>query len=313
MKKVITFAVILLCCFCISASAHSGGTDERGGHYDSATGEYHYHHGYPAHQHVDGECPYDFNDLTNANTEDTVKDTLAESKENEGTVPLVIAACVILSIIIAFFIKKRTNKKGEIKMKQTTSGWIISSCTLALPTIALACAIAYLIFASNNPYNTSCAYAAGAVSIVCIALHTIFYMRKTLFNPIVLLCISVLQVILSFGAGVLYLNASVSNFYFEGTKYHTHDALHLFGLIGLIVSWIAIAAYLYYAIISIIRICRKDRLSEKAKIRIREKAYKKIDQYHDYLQKGIITEEEYNETRQRILNELKNDEEVVLQ
>ena len=42
------------------ASAHSGGTDDEGGH-NSPDG-YHYHHGYPAHQHPNGECPYDFDD-----------------------------------------------------------------------------------------------------------------------------------------------------------------------------------------------------------------------------------------------------------
>ena len=33
--------------------AHSGGTDANGGHYDHSSGEYHYHHGQPAHQHYD--------------------------------------------------------------------------------------------------------------------------------------------------------------------------------------------------------------------------------------------------------------------
>lgn len=49
-------------CFCllllIPTSAHSGGTDSSGGHTDHSTGEYHYHHGYSAHQHIDGVCPY---------------------------------------------------------------------------------------------------------------------------------------------------------------------------------------------------------------------------------------------------------------
>lgn len=47
-----------------SASAHPGKTDENGGHYDASTGEYHYHHGYPAHQHINGVCPYDYDDKT---------------------------------------------------------------------------------------------------------------------------------------------------------------------------------------------------------------------------------------------------------
>lgn len=51
-----------------SASAHPGRTDANGGHYDSSTGEYHYHHGYPAHQHTNGICPYDFDDQTGWNS-----------------------------------------------------------------------------------------------------------------------------------------------------------------------------------------------------------------------------------------------------
>lgn len=54
----------------LSAHAHRGKTDGAGGHTDHSTGEYHYHHGYPAHDHydVDGDgvldCPYDFDDQT---------------------------------------------------------------------------------------------------------------------------------------------------------------------------------------------------------------------------------------------------------
>lgn len=48
--------------------AHSGRTDSSGGHYNHTTGEYHYHHGYPAHQHPNGVCPYDFDDRTGGNS-----------------------------------------------------------------------------------------------------------------------------------------------------------------------------------------------------------------------------------------------------
>jgi hypothetical protein len=50
------------------AFAHSGRTDANGGHHVTATGEYHYHHGYPAHQHPNGQCPYDFDDQTGVNS-----------------------------------------------------------------------------------------------------------------------------------------------------------------------------------------------------------------------------------------------------
>lgn len=71
MKKI---AVLIASIFCLisllvtKAFAHPGGTDSRGGHTNHSTGEYHYHHGYSAHDHrdMDGDgtldCPYEFND-----------------------------------------------------------------------------------------------------------------------------------------------------------------------------------------------------------------------------------------------------------
>lgn len=50
--------------FAFPVSAHSGRTDAAGGHVDSSTGLYHYHHGYPAHQHTNGVCPYNFSNKT---------------------------------------------------------------------------------------------------------------------------------------------------------------------------------------------------------------------------------------------------------
>jgi len=46
----------------MTAFAHGGSTDEYGGHVDWDNGEYHYHHGYPAHSHDGGYCPYEFED-----------------------------------------------------------------------------------------------------------------------------------------------------------------------------------------------------------------------------------------------------------
>ena len=67
---------LLLCLaiFPIPVSAHPGGTDANGGHWDYDTREYHYHHGYSAHSHydMDGDgaidCPYDFDDQTGINS-----------------------------------------------------------------------------------------------------------------------------------------------------------------------------------------------------------------------------------------------------
>ena len=41
------------------AFSHPGRTDANGGHHDRKNGGYHYHHGYPAHDHPNGVCPYE--------------------------------------------------------------------------------------------------------------------------------------------------------------------------------------------------------------------------------------------------------------
>ena len=70
----------------LTVSAHPGRTDGNGGHTDSDTGDYHYHHGYPAHDHydIDGDgsidCPYDFDDKTGQNSG-------APSSDNTGSQP----------------------------------------------------------------------------------------------------------------------------------------------------------------------------------------------------------------------------------
>lgn len=79
--------------------AHPGGTDASGGHYDRSTGEYHYHHGYPAHQHVNGVCPYENStqtpypkfdsptgETTNKNESEELNDKKADEKDRNGTI-----------------------------------------------------------------------------------------------------------------------------------------------------------------------------------------------------------------------------------
>ncbi len=58
LRKILLTVISLLLLFSLPAYAHSGRTDGAGGHYNRSTGEYHYHHGHPAHQHPNGVCPY---------------------------------------------------------------------------------------------------------------------------------------------------------------------------------------------------------------------------------------------------------------
>lgn len=72
MKRIIPALICAAIVFALpqTVQAHPGKTDSAGGHTDRSTGEYHYHHGYEAHQHYDmdgdgiDECPYDFDDQT---------------------------------------------------------------------------------------------------------------------------------------------------------------------------------------------------------------------------------------------------------
>lgn len=58
MRKLVSILLCLLL-LALPSAAHPGRTDSNGGHTDHSTGEYHYHHGQPAHQHPGGVCPYD--------------------------------------------------------------------------------------------------------------------------------------------------------------------------------------------------------------------------------------------------------------
>lgn len=85
MRKAMRYSISVLVFICLVlsisfvSSAHSGRTDSAGGHYDRSTGEYHYHHGYSAHQHPNGVCPYAKNTTKSSSVTETkdssVKDT----------------------------------------------------------------------------------------------------------------------------------------------------------------------------------------------------------------------------------------------
>lgn len=80
--------IILVSFFAVGTYAHSGRTDKYGGHYDTSTGEYHYHHGFPAHDHPDGYCPYSiegsgkWKDLVDRSSSGSA--TINKPKETEG-------------------------------------------------------------------------------------------------------------------------------------------------------------------------------------------------------------------------------------
>lgn len=114
-------AVSLCLILALAVFAHPGGTDSSGGHYDRSTREYHYHHGYSAHQHYDKngdgilDCPYAFDDKTGSSsgssssakptTEPTIK---ADYPPFIPTIPTVTTDYIDNSITSA--IKSNTEK-----------------------------------------------------------------------------------------------------------------------------------------------------------------------------------------------------------
>lgn len=72
------FCMVVIVSISLVSYAHPGRTDASGGHRDISTGEYHYHHGQPAHQHIDEDgdgdldCPYDYEQVAHSKTRNGV-------------------------------------------------------------------------------------------------------------------------------------------------------------------------------------------------------------------------------------------------
>lgn len=92
-KSLLTVATVALSLFLAStiSLAHSGRTDSAGGHRDnknvSGLGSYHYHHGYSAHLHPNGVCPYTVTSTPAAtSSSSTPAPTTSTSKSTPQTV-----------------------------------------------------------------------------------------------------------------------------------------------------------------------------------------------------------------------------------
>lgn len=79
MKHFLCFLLLFSLSFSTLAFAHGGRTDSDGGHHDynnvSGLGSYHYHHGYEAHLHPNGVCPYEAESAPVEPAEPIVTDT----------------------------------------------------------------------------------------------------------------------------------------------------------------------------------------------------------------------------------------------
>lgn len=128
MKKLfVLFVIILSLCTTMTIFAHPGRTDSAGGHTDHSTGEYHYHHNYPAHQHPNGICPYGNVDKTDSHYSSSDNITSGKSS-GDGFIPsehpiLMFLGCVLLYVIFYALMKLKewiSSFHGEKKNEMLT-------------------------------------------------------------------------------------------------------------------------------------------------------------------------------------------------
>ena len=88
---ILTISLIFI--ITIPVFAHSGNTDSSGGHYNHSTGDYHYHHGYPAHYHTNGVCPYQSSGSSSGSSDSS----------SNIVVIIVVVLCVVYIVLYAMF------------------------------------------------------------------------------------------------------------------------------------------------------------------------------------------------------------------
>jgi len=137
---------ILICLTVLQTSAHQGRTDGKGGHTNSATGDYHYHHGYPAHNHPGGICPYEYDDKTNhnsgSNTNSSNSSAVGDSnsanlsnKNNAVYIEEVASWILTISSIIAlitYFLGKWLNDTSDGKTQAKIANFIFYLAIIAI-------------------------------------------------------------------------------------------------------------------------------------------------------------------------------------
>lgn len=135
MKKILSFLVVLVL-MAAPAIAHPGGTDGKGGHTDRSTGVYHYHHGYEAHQHEDGVCPYDFDDKTGEGSgsssgrrsvsafsapKSASKSTTNDARSNEANGKAwewILVCAVVIMIVITYALSRKEKRLAEEQARE---------------------------------------------------------------------------------------------------------------------------------------------------------------------------------------------------
>ena len=150
---VLTMSVFIIV---IIVKAHSGGTDGFGGHWDNSSHEYHYHHGYSAHDHsdIDGDgiddCPYDFH-----NNED-IKSSNEDIKSN--SVNKYVNDYSSSNFINSYKPEKSKSEEAAISNKLKEEGWMIPILSKwAIPgLIVLSISLFVFVLILKHKYDTIC-------------------------------------------------------------------------------------------------------------------------------------------------------------
>lgn len=133
MKRVISaalalvLAVVCMLAGCLMVDAHSGRTDAQGGHYDRSTGEYHYHHGYPAHQHPNGVCPYEGNIIVSSSKYTSKSSKSHSASMNIGGIIIAVVMGVITGCVVAGFLSAAI---GNIKKREFMGSVFCGICAI---------------------------------------------------------------------------------------------------------------------------------------------------------------------------------------
>jgi tetrahydromethanopterin S-methyltransferase subunit E len=139
-KNFIAIGLVVLSLFVLSVSAHPGRTDSSGGHLNHSTGEYHYHHGYSAHQHTNGECPYDFKDATDhshnvtntpSKSNSNIKDGIDYVKEIIRFLGVLTLPLIFLWVLISIWLEKLIHKLWS-RISDKTINWISLVITIII-------------------------------------------------------------------------------------------------------------------------------------------------------------------------------------
>lgn len=161
--------------FALFSFLHSGRTDANGGHWDYSSGEYHYHHGYPAHDHYDIDddgdidCPYDFDDKTNTGK------TYGGKIEKEKTTTTTTTQGKIDNGIVNTPTISQIKIDNAIKHNKTIEQEKISTNAI-LGIAALSLAVGYVLLLATTHFGMSLKKSiiialAAAVLIFIIVLH----------------------------------------------------------------------------------------------------------------------------------------------